>query len=164
MRFGSVGRTVFAGSGADLPGLLRLGAGFAALVAPGALTIDVTLTSLDGAPLAHTRIEGTLANGRVHIERADAATARRPWGRIERYLADPLHALGPRTFPAPDLIVVAADEGDALRLARVGQGQGGARCLARGVEIRCAPGEAEPPLAALRAIARAALLDAPTGE
>ena len=47
-----------------------------------------------------------------------------------------LRTLGTRTFPAPDLIVIAESEDEAIRLARIGDGADAARCTAHGVEIQ----------------------------
>jgi hypothetical protein len=149
----------FAGSAGSLEGLLHLGALLERALDPGPIVLDVAVVSLaDPRRELRIRIEGRLGGGRVQIERADAWTARLAWPRVERYLADPLAAMGTRVFPPAELVIRAESEEEAARLSAVGDAAaGGARCAARGIEIRCAPPPEGDARAALLRIARAAL-------
>lgn len=147
-----------AGSAASIDGLLRLGALLEMALAPGPVVIDVSVASISspGAPRT-LRLEGEAGIARVRIERADAWTARHDWGRVERYLAEPLRALAGRVFPPPTLVVRATSEEEARELARVGDDPPASRCVARGAEVHCEPRPDADARGSLRRIARAAL-------
>lgn len=161
LRFDGLGeQRVLAGHAASDDALLRLGTSLESALMSGEVTIDVTLNSLASSARLEARLAGALVNGRLRIDRADARTAARPWPRIDRYLAEPLHVLGARLFPPPDLVVIALEEAEAQRLVTVADGRGDARCAARGIEVRCSARSDRAPFEALRAIARTALVPA----
>ncbi|UJR80855.1 hypothetical protein [Sandaracinus amylolyticus] len=151
-------RATLAGSGASIDALLHLGASIESALAPGPITIDVVLTSISTPSVERTlRFEGELGVGRVRIERGDAWIARHDWPAIERYLADPLRAMGARLFPPPELVVRATSEEEAAHLARIGDDPPQARCAAEGIEVRCVPRPDSDARGALRRIVRASL-------
>ncbi|AKF06534.1 hypothetical protein DB32_003683 [Sandaracinus amylolyticus] len=151
-------RATLAGSGASIDALLRLGASIESALAPGPLTIDVVLTSISTPSVERTlRFEGELGIGRVRIARGDAWIARHDWPAVERYLADPLRAMGARLFPPPELVVRATSEEEAARLARIGDDPPQARCAAEGPEVRCIPRPDSDARGALSRIVRASL-------
>jgi hypothetical protein len=130
----------FAGSAGTLEALLELGALLESAMEPGPIAVDVSITSLSDTHIERTiRIAGELGFSRLRIDVGDAWTARLDWRRVERYLAEPLHASGIRIFPAPEVVIRAESEEEAERLAGIGSAAPGSRCTARGVEIRCIP-------------------------
>jgi hypothetical protein len=163
LRFDHAGDApLLAGSAASVDALLQLGAQLEAELARGPYTIDVVLVSLSSPDVRrHARLVGEAGLARLRIDRADAWSARQDWPRVERYLAEPLRTLGARVFPPAELVVIAESEEEAARLAQVGADPPDTRCVARGVEIRCAPRPDADARGSLRRIAHAALSQAP---
>jgi hypothetical protein len=142
-----VGRDVLIGA-ANTGGDERLFALASAMgdsLAPGPIVLSFMIVPFGSdatQPVAWGRVEGTLADEKMTVERVAGPGARVDWGRVTRYLIDPLTASQGRVFPAPELTIEPTGPDDTSALMALSDLHPFVLCEERQPAVACqaAPG------------------------
>jgi hypothetical protein len=108
---------------------------------PGRVELTIAFAAMDGPtrPAVVVRLAGKVVGSHLELHRAGGRARRVGWGRVARYLAEPLASIEDRLFPRPEVALEfrAVDRSSAERIVTLAASRRDLVCRRDGSRVRC---------------------------